>query len=191
MGRKIVTHGGGTDGMACYTALVPEEDLGIVILTNKYSSMYYALTYQTLDAFLSEPGTSGDWSKTMLDLINKRKKYEIEAKDKAAKEVITGTKPSLSIEKYTGTYGGDLYGDAEVRIHGDDLYITMIPAPKLTAKLNHLYYDTFSVKFEQFPGLPTGTVNFVINSKGKVEELRIDIPNPDFDFTELAFLKKK
>ncbi len=38
MGKKIVTHGGGTDGMACYTALIPEEDLGIVILTNKYSS---------------------------------------------------------------------------------------------------------------------------------------------------------
>ncbi|MCP4122066.1 MAG: serine hydrolase, partial [Bacteroidetes bacterium] len=157
MGRKIVTHGGGTDGMTCYTALIPEEELGIIILTNKYSGMYYPLTYQTLDAFLAPPDHSSDWSTTLLDITNSRKEHEKAEKEKAEKELITGTRPSLSVEKYTGTYGGKLYGNCEVRVAGDDLFITMIPAPKLTSKLTHLYYDTYSIKFGQFPGLPSGT----------------------------------
>jgi hypothetical protein len=71
----------------------------------------------------------------------------------------------------------------------DELLITMIPAPKLTSQLKHLQYDTFTIKFNHFPGLPKGTVNFILNAKGEVEELRIDVPNPDFDFTELKFFK--
>jgi CubicO group peptidase (beta-lactamase class C family) len=190
MGKKIVTHGGGTDGMTCYTALVPEENLGFVILTNKYSSMYYALTYQTLDAFLNKSGKESDWSKTLLRIVNRNIKNDKEEAEKAKESIVSGTKPSLELKKYVGTYGGDLYGNAEVRLLDDELLITLIPAPKLTSKLKHLQYDTFTIKFNHFPGLPEGTVNFIINAKGEVEELRIDVPNPDFDFTELKFIKK-
>src|SRR5690606_15891117 len=38
-GRKIVAHGGGHEGMNSRTVLVPEESLGIVILTNSMSSI--------------------------------------------------------------------------------------------------------------------------------------------------------
>ena len=39
------------------------------------------------------------------------------------------------------------------------------------------------------PSLKKGKCSFVIDSQGEVEEMRIDIPNPDFDFTELEFKK--
>jgi hypothetical protein len=38
--------------------------------------------------------------------------------------------------------------------------------------------------------LPPGDVSFVINAQGKVEELRVFVENPDFDFTELKLMKK-
>ncbi len=41
------------------------------------------------------------------------------------------------------------------------------------------------------PSLPSGLVNFIINDKGEVVEMEIDIPNPDFYFTELEFMKAK
>jgi len=37
--------------------------------------------------------------------------------------------------------------------------------------------------------LPSGTVQFVLGPDGKVKEMQIDVPNPDFDFTELEFKK--
>ena len=33
--------------------------------------------------------------------------------------------------------------------------------------------------------LPSGKVIFVLDKNGKVSEMKIDIPNPDFDFIEL------
>ena len=34
-----------------------------------------------------------------------------------------------------------------------------------------------------------GLVQFIIGVDGKIEELKVDIPNPDFHFTELEFKK--
>ena len=50
---------------------------------------------------------------------------------------------------------------------------------------------TIALKIEMtaMPSLKKGKCSFVIDSQGEVEEMRIDIPNPDFDFTELEFKK--
>ena len=50
-GRKVASHGGAFDGMYSRVALVPEEILGVVILTNSMSWISTALTYQILDAY--------------------------------------------------------------------------------------------------------------------------------------------
>ena len=39
--------------------------------------------------------------------------------------------------------------------------------------------------------LPSGTVQFIIGVDGEVEEMRIVVENPDFDFTELELIKLK
>lgn len=38
-----------------------------------------------------------------------------------------------------------------------------------------------------FYPFPKGFVTFTLNAQGKVDEMKIDVPNPDFDFTELEF----
>ncbi len=51
--------------------------------------------------------------------------------------------------------------------------------------------STWKIVMEGVPALPSGLVNFIIDDKGKVSEMQIDIPNPDFYFDELEFLKVK
>ncbi|MEA3505020.1 MAG: DUF3471 domain-containing protein [Bacteroidota bacterium] len=99
--------------------------------------------------------------------------------------------PSLNLEEYVGVYSGKLYGDAEVSISNGKLVVQLVPAPLFVGDLNHWHYDTFEVEFCNFPSLPKGKVSFVLDVKGEVEEMRIDVPNPDFDFTELKFYKIK
>jgi CubicO group peptidase (beta-lactamase class C family) len=53
-GAKVVSHGGGYDGMISKTVLVPEKNLGFVILTNNINSLPSCLTFSMLDAFLNE-----------------------------------------------------------------------------------------------------------------------------------------
>jgi len=71
------------------------------------------------------------------------------------------------------------------------LLVQFVPSPKFHGKLKHLHFDTFEITFTEFPSLPPGTCNFILDADGKVSEMKIDVPNPDFDFTELEFKKQK
>ena len=51
--------------------------------------------------------------------------------------------------------------------------------------------DTFLIKVRDKPFLPQGTVKFYLDEEGDVRELIVDIPSPDFDFTELELKKLK
>src|SRR5690606_41500865 len=47
--RKIVSHGGGYDGMFSRVMMVPEENLGIVVLTNSTTGISTAITNMIAD----------------------------------------------------------------------------------------------------------------------------------------------
>lgn len=187
-GHKIVGHSGGYDGMISYTCLVPDENLGFVILTNKNSGLYYPLVYKTLDVFLG--GSQTDWSDLMLSFNKKRDSADRLKREQWKANRVEGTAPSLPLQAYTGTYGGQLYGDAIVKVENNRLHLQLLPAEKFHGILSHWHFDTFEVTFPEFPSLPPGTVTFVLNAEGKVSEMKIDVPNPDFDFSELKFHKK-
>lgn len=180
-GKKVISHSGGYDGVISYTALVPEENLGLVILTNKNSALYLPLFYKTLDTFLSDDTT--DWSELFLQRIKQR--GEVLNEPPAHPE----STPTLPLEEYCGTYHCKMYGDAEVKLINGNLSVQLLPAPAFKGILTHYQYNTFTVEFPAFPSLPQGTVNFVLSATGAAESLRIEVPNPDFDFTELHFTR--
>ena len=37
---------------------------------------------------------------------------------------------------------------------------------------------------------PRGWVTFALDPQGRVSEMKIDVPNPDFDFKELEFKRR-
>lgn len=187
-GVKVVHHGGGADGMVSKTMFVPEKKIGMVILTNNINYLYTALMYKVLDLYLSD--SQFDWSDFYYSFYKRNEKINHESKAKREKQRVKNTKPALDLKEYTGTYGGDMYGDAKVTLQNGKLVVNFIPTPKFVGDLTHWQYETFNIKLRNSPTLPEGTVNFIINSEGKVSEMKIDIPNPDFDFTELKFLKK-
>jgi len=67
------------------------------------------------------------------------------------------------------------------------LVLRLTPAPNFVGDLEHWQYDTFRVKWRDsvsYP-FPRGFVTFVLNAQGQIAEMKIDVPNPDFDFKEL------
>lgn len=190
-GRKVVTHSGGLDGMTSRVALMPEENLGVVILTNSESPLQSFLWYKVFDLFLG--GEQRDWSADYMARFKTIKERD-EAERKRAEEArVPNTRPSLPLSAYAGTYGGAMYGDARVTEEDGHLVLRLLPAPDYVGDLEHWHFDTFRVKWRDsvvYPYAQRGWVTFTLDPQGKVSEMKIDDPNPDFDFKELEFKRR-
>ncbi|HEV2884188.1 MAG TPA: serine hydrolase [Pyrinomonadaceae bacterium] len=186
-GRLVVSHGGGLDGMTSQLTLLPEEKLGVVVLTNSESPLGSIVVNRVVDMFLGVPPR--DWSAD----FRARSKASEEAAKVAAKKLedarVLNTKPSLPLAAYAGTYSGQMFGDAKVTEENGGLVVRLMPSSFFIGDLEHWNYDTFRIKWRDsvvYP-FPRGFVTFTLSRDAKPREMIIDVPNPDFDFKELEF----
>jgi hypothetical protein len=189
-GYLIVTHNGGFDGMISQTVLIPELDYGFVVLTNNLSMFYTVAQNQLLD-YITKGEINSKWSDYFLRLEQWINDYDKEEKQAWIDARVANTKPAHPLEDYVGVYSSDVYGDVIVEVKSKKLYVTMTHTSIYHGELNHWHYETFTVKFDDTPSLPQGTVNFITDKNGDIVEMQIDIPNPDFDFTELKLYKQQ
>ncbi|MFB3906068.1 MAG: serine hydrolase [Acidobacteriota bacterium] len=189
-GVMMAQHGGAYDGMVSQTALLPDRQVGVVVLTNSTTGLASALVYRTLDAYLGSEDV--DWSNEELKRSREDRRRKIEEQERAASRRVLNTRPSLKLESYAGTYGGLMYGDAEVKVENGNLVLVFLPNRELTGDLTHWHFDTFEVKWRTaFPWFGKGKVQFLLDSIGQVVEMKVDVPNEDFWFDELEFKKKR
>ena len=182
-GRKVVEHGGAIDGMRAQVAMLPEEKLGLVILTNMGGTVLpIALMNRIFDSYLGAP--QRDWSGEMLKTINAFEAQGKAAQKKAEAERIKDTKPSLALPEYAGTYKNDLYGD--VKVAHDNGKLSSRFGPAFTSGLEHWHYDTFRAKFVS-AGVSYAYMTFALNAKGKIETLTLNLPGvADYPFKRAA-----
>ena len=184
-GRMIVNHGGGYDGFISQTFLVPEENLGVVILTNNNNFFPYAMMYHILDMYLA-PDSAKDWGAYMLGLKKDGAIADKEKEDKINANRIKDTKPSLALSGYAGTYHDPKYGNVIISYDKKaGLSFQFGPTALFHGTLAHWHYDSFRLIWGEQHMLPKGMMTFILDANGKVSELKIDCPNPDLDFTEL------
>ncbi|MBX7170674.1 MAG: serine hydrolase [Pyrinomonadaceae bacterium] len=191
-GHKMLYHSGGLDGMISETGLIPDENLGVVVLTNSETSVNTIMQNKVLDVFLNvEP--KRDWSGERLERAKQNAAAEVEENKKIDAARVPNTKPSLDLKNYAGTYSGQLYGDVTVTEENGKLVLRMIPAPNFVADLEHWNYDTFQIKWRSSVNynFPRGWVTFTIDKNGKTDQLKIDQPNNDFWFYELELKRSK
>ena len=188
-GRLRVSHGGGYDGMISSVNMIPDEKLGVVVLTNGMKAPTMAITYYALNAFLGEE--EKDWSAEMLEQKNK-----IENKDQRISERINkripDTKPSLPIEKYAGTYFSDIYGKIEVKLENEQLRLDFTHTPDLSATLEHWHYNVWKINWDKTHAwFSFGTVKFNMNNNLDITGIDFDVPNDDIFFEELKPVRVK
>jgi CubicO group peptidase (beta-lactamase class C family) len=170
-GKKVVQHGGNIDGMSALVTMIPEDSFGMVILTNMNgSALPSVLMYRTFDLHLKAPPK--DWS------ADRRKAFEgivqqgREAQKRLEAQRVSGTKPSLPLAQYAGTYADSMYGDVRVRDEGGKLVMTRSPA--FVADLEHWHFDTFRAMWRA-RNLGRAFVSFRLGATGKAEELVMDL----------------
>ena len=169
-GRKLVTHGGAIDGFRALVGLVPEERLGVVVLTNggeQGRALTNALFLRVVDAYLGGP--AADWSAELLRVRNDELARDSAAEAKQEHERVAGTKPALDLAAYAGSYRNELYGDVTVALEQGALVMRF--GPFYAGDLTHWHFDTFKAKWRD-PEQGWDLVSFTLNAEGKLDHLR-------------------
>ncbi|MFI5205086.1 MAG: serine hydrolase, partial [Flavobacteriales bacterium] len=189
-GIRVVNHSGGLDGMISHTVLLPEKNMGFVILCNAGVSLPGAMIYDIIDHVCGFE--FNNYIGNILARTNEYKKNDAFEQAKIDKERNPDKKPSLLLTDYEGTYSGNVYGAVKISINKKaEMWMTFEHTPTFKAKLEHWHSNHYVFEFKEHPSLPRGWVTFNLTPDGKkVYDMKVDLPNPDFDFTELDLIKQ-
>ena len=197
-GRFIVRHTGGVDGMLSSMVMIPEEKLGIAVLTNKLPNAAYILLPHYLNELLLGLPVQ-DWIQIYTDLEKEGHDKEAEVKKQREDSQAKDTHPSLALEKYAGTYDSAILGGATLSVEGDalsgeavskrsGLHIQLQAHESISGTLEHWQYDTFLCKWND-PVLGESMIPFITNGQGEVAEFRVRIREDWIDPLEHVFRK--
>ena len=166
-GEKVAFHTGSIDGLVAIVGLMPGRRLGVAVLANlDHAELRHALMYRVFDAYLGAPPR--DWSTEMRAFYQRIQDSVKVAEKEVERRRVKGTKPSLPLARYAGTYADSLYGWVTVRLEGSRLVLA--PSEFLTADLEHWNYDTFRARYRN-RWLGTSMVTFRLDTDGKPSAL--------------------
>src|SRR6266568_3511831 len=167
-GRKLVGHTGGVAGFVSRVMLVPEENLGVVILTNaEEGGAFDSILYHVLDHYLQLPST--DWIAAFKKLKDTEEKDAAETMKKAEAARAADSKPSLPLEKYAGVYNDAWYGPITLRMDNANgaLVITFDHTPSMIGDLQPWQHDTFKAHWRDHL-IEDAFVTFALNPDGTI-----------------------
>ncbi|MEM9836675.1 MAG: serine hydrolase [Bacteroidota bacterium] len=189
-GKTVVNHGGGYDGMYSRVLMIPEEKLGIVVLTNSMTGLSSTLASYIRDVYLKRD-TEGWLEKAKEAEASGRKRWQKKFVPAQAAKVLN-TRPTLQLDAMVGTYHDPLFGDIIVSESEDGtLELSFAGSPSLTAGLRHWHYDTYELDWhEEHAWFDFGTVQFLSDNNQRVTELQFSVPNDDIFFEEIHPIKQ-
>lgn len=135
-GHRMLQHGGGIDGFTSLMAVLPEEDLGVVVLSNRVGSAFTrAVTLTAVDRMLDLEARN--WT----GRFRKQEEQARQSSDAGSADTARAdAAPSHPLSEYEGVYRHPAYGPLRVTSAGDSLVARL---GTMTVDLDHRHYDVF------------------------------------------------
>jgi hypothetical protein len=183
-GNLVVSHTGGLPGMLSKTIMIPDLNLGVVVLTNTESGgagLFSAVTQAIIDSYLG------------LDDNNWIEKYSVrmETSSKTADSitaavwntVAAASKFQVETGNYIGVYEDKWFGKVEVFTKGNQLWIKSYRSPKLNGPMNFYKANSFAIKWEYQDMNADAFAIFSLDEEGKAQSLKMKGISPEIDFS--------
>jgi len=147
-GHLRLSHAGGIDGFVSQVTLLPNDDIGLVVLSNAMSPLPRLMSLHLMERLL---GTQRrDWNGEALSREKKREKVQEEAEQRQERVRVKKTRPSHKLDDYAGVYFHPGYGRLTVARDGKRLLVTY---NHIETPFEHWHYDVFN-------GLPADDPTF-------------------------------
>lgn len=184
-GYKQVTHTGGLEGMVTQITMIPELNLGIIVLTNQQEGgAFSSITNQIKDGYLGRKGM--DW----VNLLSGNRKQQLTMAQHLTDsiwheiETIQKTgKAATDISLFTGTYKDAWLGDILISVKNGKPWFDSKRSPKLTGELFPYKGNTFVVKWRDRSMDADAFVNFTLDEQGRGAGMTMRAISPLTDFS--------
>jgi CubicO group peptidase (beta-lactamase class C family) len=182
-GRMLALHSGALQGFYSKVVLVPEEKLGIAILTNAESGgSLNALQWQLLGRLVDKDDKT-DWIGAVAAVEDEMHAKEKARLAKAGAARAAKSQPSLPRTAYDGDYQDPWYGIATIKHAGGKQVLTLSRTPDLTGELEHYQHDTFIVRWKERNFNADAYVSFALNPDGSIERMKMQPISTETDFS--------
>ncbi|HLG63539.1 MAG TPA: serine hydrolase [Ktedonosporobacter sp.] len=168
-GNVLLHHGGSIGGFHALVAFMPNNNIGVAVLTNTHTSMLETVAvYHMLDLLLGvEPA---DWHGRHIQIYQGLMDAMKKGKEELHAGRVPDTRPSHDLSAYTGTFEHGGYGRVLIELEGEQLKIEY---NNTKASLEHFHYDSFVFSFAAFD--IDLKVTFTANARGDIECLAIPL----------------
>ncbi|MBC7863325.1 MAG: serine hydrolase [Bacteroidia bacterium] len=186
-GSKVIWHDGGADGFVTTTCFLPNEKIGIVVLTNTDASGFYGdLRDMIIDAYLNVPYTN--YSTLDYNQTKYYKGLDDAEQNKWREQADKKEKWKLDQKKLEGEYKNEVYGKVTIKMANGQLEVLFEHHPLLSASLEYLEGNKFLCTYSN----PTYGIKQadVTLEKEKVKGITLRV-NSFLDYGEYLFLKIK
>ena len=185
-GYKEVAHTGTLAGMKSSVVLIPELELGVVLLTNGSSSAARTAVMNTIvRSFM--PVEQMDWIKFITDEAEARRQEQML---KVVEEKPVDAAPQAccipELAQFAGRYRDPWFGDVIIRLEDDQLLFEAEKSPLLAGRMSHHDGSRFVVRWTDRTLEADAYVLFERGQDDKVVGISMTkLDHGDFDFEDL------
>lgn len=194
-GHLQVSHTGGLDGIVTQTMMIPDIQLGIIVLTNQQNGTAFTAISNTIkDRYLGLPAFDH------LAYLGQERKEKEDNADKITDEVwatvdknLKNKKLKIDLKKYTGTFRDNWFGDVTIYEKKGKLYFTSKRSGRLTGEIFFYKDQNFVVKWDVRSFHADAHIFFDLEPDGKVSHFKMKAISPltdfSYDFHDLDFYR--
>ena len=183
-GQMTVSHTGDLAGMLSKTIMLPDLDLGVVVLTNSYyggGPLFQAVSQSILDSYLDlEPY---DWTMHYLDRFLSSASSAEKEVDRVWDVVENGDHQDVVIANYLGVYEDPWFGKVKIFLKDGQPWFKSYRSPSLTGPMFHYKANAFAIRWEKRELDADAFAIFSLDEEGMAQRIRMKGISPDIDFS--------
>jgi hypothetical protein len=164
--------------------MIPDLDLGVVVLTNSYSGgdgLFQAVSQTIVDSYLGLDDNG--WTDRYLasyESSSGSAKAEVE---RIWKTVEAAKDDRINPDDYIGIYRDLWFGKIRIYMQDNQLWFASLRSPALTGPMYYYKANAFAIKWLKRELDADAFAIFSLDEEGKAERIRMKGISPDIDFS--------
>ena len=183
-GNLSVSHTGGLPGMLSLVTMIPDLNLGIVILTNSENGgtgVFSSVSQSIIDSYL---GLSDfGWVDKYASYFDSQKNTGDEATKKVWETVSKAKNTKIKNEDIIGLYEDNWFGKIEIFLKGNQLWFKSYRSLKLSGPMSFYKANTFAIRWEYKDMNCDAFAMFSLDENGRAQTIKMKGISPEIDFS--------